>query len=148
MLKINLKVNVAGDFVRLKTVLTIAGSDSIGGAGIQADIKTITMHGVYATTAITAITAQNTIGVQDILEISPYLLKEQLDSIFTDIYPDAVKIGMVSSENLIEVIAESLKFYKAKNIVVDPVMVSGTGCKLFNGDYSEILAKKLFQYLT
>lgn len=144
MLKINLKVNVAGDFVRLKTVLTIAGSDSIGGAGIQADIKTITMHGVYATTAITAITAQNTIGVQDILEISPYLLKEQLDSIFTDIYPDAVKIGMVSSENLIEVIAESLKFYKAKNIVVDPVMVSGTGCKLFSGDYSEILAKKLF----
>ena len=144
MLKINLKVNVAGDFVRLKTVLTIAGSDSIGGAGIQADIKTITMHGVYATTAITAITAQNTIGVQDILEISPYLLKEQLDSIFTDIYPDAVKIGMVSSKNLIEVIAESLKFYKAKNIVVDPVMVSGTGCKLFSGDYSEILAKKLF----
>ena len=144
MLKIDLKVNVAGDFVRLKTVLTIAGSDSIGGAGIQADIKTITMHGVYATTAITAITAQNTIGVQDILEISPYLLKEQLDSIFTDIYPDAVKIGMVSSKNLIEVIAESLKFYKAKNIVVDPVMVSGTGCKLFSGDYSEILAKKLF----
>ena len=128
----------------MKTVLTIAGSDSIGGAGIQADIKTITMHGIYATTAITAITAQNTIGVQDILEISPYLLKEQLDSIFTDIYPDAVKIGMVSSKNLIEVIAESLKFYKAKNIVVDPVMVSGTGCKLFSGDYSEILAKKLF----
>lgn len=128
----------------MKTVLTIAGSDSIGGAGIQADIKTITMHGVYATTAITAVTAQNTIGVQDILEVPPYLLKKQLDSIFTDIYPDAVKIGMVSSENLIEVIAESLKFYKAKNIVVDPVMVSGTGCKLFSGKYSEVLAKKLF----
>ena len=128
----------------MKTVLTIAGSDSIGGAGIQADIKTITMHGVYATTAITAVTAQNTIGVQDILEVPPYLLKKQLDSIFTDIYPDAVKIGMVSSENLIEVIAESLKFYKAKNIVVDPVMVSGTGCKLFSGKYSEALAKKLF----
>ena len=113
----------------MKTVLAIAGSDSIGGAGIQADIKTITMHGVYATTAITAITAQNTLSVYDVLEVPEKFLKKQLDSIFTDVYPDAIKIGMVSSEKLIEVIDQCLEFYKTKNIVVDPVMVSRTGCK-------------------
>lgn len=106
----------------MKTSLSIAGSDCSGGAGIQADIKTMTMNGVYAMTAITALTAQNTTGVKDILEISPDFLKRQIDMIFTDIYPDAVKIGMVSNSELIEVIAERLNFYKAKNIVVDPVM--------------------------
>lgn len=132
----------------MKTVLAIAGSDSIGGAGIQADIKTITMHGVYATTAITAITAQNTLSVYDVLEVPEKFLKKQLDSIFTDVYPDAIKIGMVSSEKLIEVIAQCLEFYKAKNIVVDPVMVSSTGCKLFSGKYTDILSKKLFSIST
>lgn len=108
----------------MKTALTIAGSDSSGGAGIQADMKTMTANGVYAMSAVTALTAQNTTGVTDILESTPHFLGEQLDAIFTDIFPDAVKIGMVSSADLIVVIAEKLKQYKAKNIVVDPVMVA------------------------
>ena len=99
----------------MKTVLTIAGSDSIGGAGIQADIKTITMNGAYAMSAITALTAQNTMGVKGIQESTPMFLTQQLDAVFEDIYPDAVKIGMVASAELIHVIAKSLKYYKAKN---------------------------------
>ena len=114
----------------MKTALTIAGSDSSGGAGIQADIKTMTVNGVYAMSAITALTAQNTTGVTGIMEVSPEFLCKQLDSIFTDIYPDAVKIGMVSSVQLIQAIAEKLQFYQARNIVVDPVMVSTSGAKL------------------
>lgn len=98
----------------MKTALTIAGTDSSGGAGIQADIKTMTALGVYAMSAITALTAQNTTGVRGIMEVTPEFLGEQLDSIFTDIYPDAVKIGMVSSAKLIEIISEKLKFYNAK----------------------------------
>ena len=100
----------------MKTVLTIAGSDSSGGAGIQADIKTITMNGAYAMSAITALTAQNTMGIVSILESTPLFLKQQIDAIFEDIYPDAVKIGMISSAKLIEVVAERLAFYDAKNI--------------------------------
>ena len=92
----------------MNTALTIAGSDSSGGAGIQADIKTMTAHGVYAMSAVTALTAQNTTGVTGIMEVTPEFLREQIDDIFTDIYPDAVKIGMVSSSRLIEVIAERL----------------------------------------
>ena len=111
----------------MKTALTIAGSDSSGGAGIQADLKTMTANGVYAMSAITALTAQNTTGVTDILESTPRFLSEQLDAIFTDIFPDAVKIGMVSSAELIAVIAAKLKEYKAENIVVDPVMVATSG---------------------
>lgn len=114
----------------MKTALTIAGSDSSGGAGIQADIKTMTVHGVYAMSAITALTAQNTTGVQGIFEVSPEFLAMQLDSVFTDIVPDAVKIGMVSSEALIRVIRERLDFYRAGNIVVDPVMVATSGARL------------------
>ena len=95
----------------MKTALTIAGSDSCGGAGIQADIKTMTANGVYAMSAITALTAQNTTGVTDILESTPHFLAEQLDAVFTDITPDAVKIGMVSSAELIETIAAKLKQY-------------------------------------
>ena len=114
----------------MKTALTIAGSDSSGGAGIQADLKTMTANGVYAMSAITALTAQNTTGVTDILESTPRFLSEQLDAIFTDIFPDAVKIGMVSSAELIAVIAAKLKEYKAENIVVDPVMVATSGAKL------------------
>ncbi|MBR4150998.1 MAG: hydroxymethylpyrimidine/phosphomethylpyrimidine kinase, partial [Firmicutes bacterium] len=107
----------------MKTALSIAGSDSCGGAGIQADIKTMTMNGVYAMTAVTALTAQNTTGVTAIMEATPDFLKQQLDAVFTDIFPDAVKIGMVSSSELIEVIADSLRGYVARNIVVDPVMI-------------------------
>ena len=109
------------------TALTIAGSDSSGGAGIQADIKTMTANRVYAMSAITALTAQNTTGVTDIVEVTPKFLAEQLDSIFTDINPDAIKTGMVSSSELIETIADKLTEYHAKNIVVDPVMVATSG---------------------
>ena len=111
----------------MKTALTIAGSDSSGGAGIQADIKTMMANGVYAMSAITALTAQNTMGVTDIMEVTPEFLGAQLDAVFTDIFPDAVKIGMVSAGPLILKIAEKLKEYGAKNIVVDPVMVATSG---------------------
>ena len=127
----------------MKTALTIAGSDSSGGAGIQADIKTMTANGVFAMSAITALTAQNTMGVKDIMEVTPQFLAEQLDCIFTDIRPDAVKIGMVSSSGLIRMIAEKLKEYKAVNIVVDPVMVSTSGSKLLSEGSAETLKEEL-----
>lgn len=114
----------------MKKVLTIAGSDSSGGAGIQADIKTMLANGVYAMSAVTALTAQNTTGVRGILEVSPEFLAQQIDAVFEDIFPDAVKIGMVSSEELIRTIAERLRFYGAGNIVVDPVMVATSGSRL------------------
>lgn len=128
----------------MRTALTIAGSDSSGGAGIQADIKTMTMNGVFATSAITALTAQNTTGVQGIFEVSPEFLAKQLDSVFTDIRPDAVKIGMVASAGLIEAIADKLTEYKAENIVVDPVMVATSGAKLISDDAIGCLKEKLF----
>ena len=127
----------------MKTALTIAGSDSSGGAGIQADIKTMTANGVFAMSAITALTAQNTTGVTDIFETTPRFLAEQLDAIFTDIYPDAVKIGMVSSAELIDTIAEKLHAYEAKHIVVDPVMVATSGSKLLRDDAVQALTAKL-----
>lgn len=127
----------------MKTALSIAGSDCSGGAGIQADIKTMTMNGVYAMSVVTALTAQNTVGVSAISEVSPEFLKNQLDMIFGDIYPDAVKIGMVSSAGLIEAIAERLAFYGAKNIVADPVMVSTSGSKLLRDDAVSALVKRL-----
>lgn len=127
----------------MKTALTIAGSDSSGGAGIQADIKTMLANGVYAMSAITALTAQNTTGVTGIMEVSPDFLGEQLDNIFTDICPDAVKIGMVSANSLIEKIAEKLKEYNAKNIVVDPVMVATSGSKLISDDAIDALKQYL-----
>jgi len=128
----------------MKTALTIAGSDCSGGAGIQADIKTMTANGVYAMSAITALTAQNTTGVTGIMEVTPEFLGQQLDSVFTDIYPDAVKIGMVSSVELIRTISEKLELYEAKNIVVDPVMVSTSGSKLIKDHAIEALKKYLF----
>ena len=128
----------------MKTALTIAGSDSSGGAGIQADIKTMMAHGVFAETAITALTAQNTTGVTGVLESTPEFLAQQLDAVFTDIFPDAVKIGMVSSSALITVIADKLKEYGAKNIVIDPVMVATSGAKLINDDAVSTLKKELF----
>lgn len=127
----------------MKTVLTIAGSDCSGGAGIQADIKTITAHNVYAMSAITALTAQNTMGVTGVSDVSPEFLKMQLDAIFEDIYPDAVKIGMVSNIETIDIIVERLKYYKAKNIVVDPVMVATSGSKLLREEAIEAVKKKL-----
>lgn len=127
----------------MRTALTIAGSDSSGGAGIQADIKTMITNGVYAMSAITALTAQNTTGVTGIMEVTPEFLGEQMDNIFTDIYPDAVKIGMVASAPLIIKIAEKLKAYHAQNIVVDPVMVATSGAKLISDDAVEALKEYL-----
>lgn len=132
----------------MKTALTIAGSDSSGGAGIQADIKTMTTNGVFAMSAITALTAQNTVGVQGIFEVNPEFLSMQIDSVFSDIRPDAVKIGMVSSTQLISVIATKLMEYKAENIVVDPVMVATSGSKLLSDDAVNIMKDKLLPIAT
>lgn len=132
----------------MKTALTIAGSDSCGGAGIQADIKTMTMNGVYSMSAITALTAQNTTGVYAISEVTPEFLTQQLDAVFTDIFPDAVKIGMVASAELIHVIAERITTYKAKNIVVDPVMVATSGSALLKTDAVDTLTRELLPIAT
>ena len=132
----------------MKKALTIAGSDSCGGAGIQADIKTMTMNGVYAMSAVTALTAQNTTGVTGIMEVSPEFLEKQIDAVFEDIFPDAVKIGMVSSSALIEVIADRLEHYGAKNIVVDPVMVATSGAHLIADDAIETLKARLLPLAT
>ena len=129
--------------MKLKTALTIAGSDSSGGAGIQADIKTMTMNGVYAMSAITALTAQNTTGVRAIRESTPEFLAQQIDAVFEDIRPDAVKIGMVASSELIRVIANRLRHYEAKNIVVDPVMVATSGSALMKTDAVQTLTNEL-----
>lgn len=127
----------------MNKVLTIAGSDSSGGAGIQADIKTITAHKMYAMSVITALTAQNTTGVYAISEASPEFVAKQMDAVFTDIMPDSVKIGMVSNSEIIKVIADKLKEYNAKNIVVDPVMVSTSGCRLICEEAQKTLTEAL-----
>lgn len=132
----------------MNTALSIAGSDPSGGAGIQADLKTMTCNGVYAMSVITALTAQNTTGVSGVYEIPCDFLALQLDSVFTDIFPDAVKIGMVSSDKLISTIANKLSFYNAKNIVVDPVMVSTSGSKLINDTAINKLKQELFPLAT
>ena len=128
----------------MKTALTIAGSDSSGGAGIQADLKTFLANGVYGMSAITALTAQNTRGVRSVMNSTTEFLCDQLDAIFEDIFPDAIKIGMVSSAELIKVIAAKLKFRQAKNIVVDPVMVATSGARLIDEDAVKTLEEKLF----
>lgn len=127
----------------MRTALSIAGSDSSGGAGIQADIKTMSANGVFAMTAVTALTAQNTTGVTDILDSTPAFLSAQLDAVFTDIFPDAVKIGMVSSAELISVIAQKLRQYGARHIVVDPVMVATSGSRLLRENAVEALKTEL-----
>ncbi|WP_269477181.1 bifunctional hydroxymethylpyrimidine kinase/phosphomethylpyrimidine kinase [Hominibacterium faecale] len=127
----------------MKKVLTIAGSDCSGGAGIQADIKTITAHKMYAMSAITSLTAQNTTGVYGIMDADPQFVRQQLDAIFTDILPDAVKIGMVSAAGIIEAISEKLEEYQAQNIVIDPVMISTSGSRLLSEDAVEVLIAKL-----
>ncbi len=128
----------------MKKVLTIAGTDPTGGAGIQADLKTMTAHKVYGMSVITALVAQNTVGVYDILNVDEDFLGKQLDAVFTDIYPDSIKIGMVSEKNLILKISKKLKEYNAKNIVVDPVMVSTSGGRLLNQDAIDTLINELF----
>lgn len=127
----------------MKVVLSIAGSDSSGGAGIQADIKTILANKCFAETAITALTAQNTLGVYDIMNVTPTFLEEEIDAIFKDIRPDAVKIGMVSDKELIKAISKKLKEYNATNIVLDPVMVATSGARLLSADAEETLIKEL-----
>lgn len=127
----------------IKKVLTIAGSDCSGGAGIQADIKTMISNGVYAMSAITSLTAQNTTGVTDIVNTTPDFLKSQLEAIFTDIYPDAIKIGMVPNKELVEVVASELKKYKAKHIILDPVMVSTSGSNLIDDEAIEAMKEML-----
>ncbi|MDY6065453.1 MAG: bifunctional hydroxymethylpyrimidine kinase/phosphomethylpyrimidine kinase [Finegoldia sp.] len=128
----------------MKTALTIAGSDCSGGAGIQADLKTMTLNGVYAMSVITSLTAQNTTGVDMIMDVSPDFLKAQMDAVFTDIRPDAVKIGMVSSSELISAIAEKLKEYKATKVVLDPVMVATSGAVLIDNEAILNLKEELF----
>ena len=134
--------------MKMKTALTIAGSDCSGGAGIQADLKTMTMNGVYAMSAITALTAQNTTGVRAIQESTPDFLKQQIDAVFEDIYPDAVKIGMVASSELIRVIADRLRYYDAKNVVIDPVMVATSGSALMKNDAVHTLIEELLPVST
>lgn len=132
----------------MKKVLIIAGSDSIGGAGMQADIKSCTMNGVYSMTAVTVLTAQNTMGVWSVLNVSEDFLKAQIDSVFEDIVPDAVKIGMVPSSDLYTVISERLTHYKARNVVVDPVMICTSGYKILNEPQIKVLTEKLFPIST
>ena len=132
----------------MRTALSIAGSDSSGGAGIQADLKTMTMNGVFAMSAVTALTAQNTNGVSAIMEATPEFLRQQIDAVFEDIRPDAVKIGMVSSQGLIEVIADRLAAYRAERVVVDPVMVATSGSRLLEPDAVTALEERLLPLAT
>src|SRR5690606_5273529 len=132
----------------MKKVLTIAGSDSSGGAGIQADIKTITAHKMYAMSAITSLAAHNTMGVTGVLESTPEFVGEQLDAIMTDIFPDSVKIGMVSSPGIIHKIVEKLEQYQPSNIVVDPVMISTSGSKLLSDSAMDALITRLIPLAT
>lgn len=129
---------------KMKTALTIAGSDSSGGAGIQADIKTMTVNGVYAMSVITALTAQNTTGVRSVMNVTPEFLEEQMDCVFTDIRPDAVKIGMLPSAELMRAVAGKLREYGAVRIVVDPVMVATSGSRLMEEDAVQVMKEELF----
>ena len=134
--------------MKMKTALTIAGSDCSGGAGIQADLKTMTMNGVYAMSAITALTAQNTTGVSEIYEVTPAFLERQIDMIFDDIRPDAVKIGMIPNSALMETVVGCLKRHQAEKIVVDPVMVATVGSPLMKAEAVETLESKLLPIST
>ncbi len=127
----------------MRTVLSIAGSDCSGGAGIQADLKTISVHKLYGMSVITALTAQNTTGVSHIYEVSPVFVGQQLDMVFRDIYPDAIKIGMVADPSIIEVIADKLTQYRARNIVLDPVMISTSGSRLMKEETVDVLVHRL-----
>lgn len=130
----------------MRTVLTIAGSDCSGGAGIQADLKTITVHGLYGESVITALTAQNTMGVSDVMPVPPIFLEKQLESVFSDIVPDAVKVGMICNAEQIEVIVSCLKKYRPKHIVIDTVMVSTSGRNLMEPEAITTYREKLLPY--
>lgn len=132
----------------IPAVLSIAGSDSSGGAGIQADIKTISAHHLFAETAITALTAQNTCGVLAVLDATPEFVAAEIDAVFEDIPPAAVKIGMVSQAAIIEAIAERLEAWGAKNIVLDPVMMATSGARLISEDAVDALVNRLFPLAT
>lgn len=132
----------------MNTALTVAGSDCSGGAGIQADLKTFTVHGVYGMSVITALTAQNTCGVRKIADTPVEMVEAQLQAVFEDIFPDAVKTGMMSSAKIIRIVAEGLKYYKAKNIVMDPVMVSTSGHSLLAEDARQALVRELMPLAT
>ena len=132
----------------MKHLLTIAGSDSSGGAGIQADLKTFAAHGVFGMSVITAVTAQNTCGVTAVQDISPDIITAQIDAVFSDIRVDAVKIGMVSRTESIHAIAEALKKWKPPVIVVDPVMISKSGYPLLQRDACDALIKELLPLAT
>lgn len=127
----------------MKTALTIAGSDSSGGAGIQADIKTMQANAVFGMSVITALTAQNTLGVNAIFEVSKEFVGKQIEAVFEDIRPDAVKIGMLANSEIIEIVADKLLKYKADNIVLDPVMISTSGSKLIADEAIAVLKEKL-----
>jgi len=127
-----------------KTALTVAGSDSSGGAGIQADLKTFLAQGVYGMSAVTALTAQNTCGVTAIMTVTPEFLAAQLDAVYEDIPPDAVKVGMCASEVLIRTMAERFRFYKTERLVVDPVMVATSGARLIEETAVQALTEELF----
>ena len=128
----------------MEAVLSIAGSDSSGGAGIQADIKTIMAHGLFAETAVTALTAQNTTGVYGVADVDPEFVERQIDVVFSDIRPAAVKVGMVSSPEIVHAIARALSRNGAQNVVVDPVMVATSGAALIVGDAAQALVRELF----
>lgn len=128
----------------MKTVLTIAGSDASGGAGIQADLKTMTIHKVYAMSCITALTAQNTTGITGIMPVPADFFEKQMESIFTDIKPDAIKIGMIASKEQAEIIAQYLQKYSIKKVVADPVMISTSGTVLVEEETRKILYEKLY----
>lgn len=128
----------------MKKVLTIAGSDSSGGAGIQADLKTFAALQTYGMSVITSITAQNTLGVRAAVDLSPEIIAEQLDAVFTDIYPDAVKIGMLSNQAIMETVAKKLAEYEAKNVVINPVMVATSGNTLMDNEAVDSFKKELY----
>ena len=132
------------------TAMTIAGSDSCGGAGVQADIKTMSALGVYAASAITAITVQNTLGVYAIQDINPEIVKGQIEAVMDDIHPDAIKVGMVNDRTTIQAIAEALKRYQGKyqHLIIDPVMVSTSGCRLMQEDALSIFIQELLPLAT
>ena len=134
--------------MKQKTVLTIAGSDPSGGAGIQADLKTMEAFDVYGMSVITALTAQNTLGVSAVMNVEPAFVEKQLEAVLSDIYPDAVKIGMLPDRNIMEVVCRKVDKYKIKNVVLDPVLSSTSGTELSRNSDLEYMIKELFKRCT
>jgi hydroxymethylpyrimidine/phosphomethylpyrimidine kinase len=128
----------------MKTVLTIAGSDCSGGAGIQADLKTIEAHKLYGMSVITALTAQNTVGVNAVMPVDSDFISKQLEAIFEDLFPDAIKIGMLPDKEIVKVVAEMIRKYHPERIVIDPVLSSTSGTELSKAEAREYMKKNLF----